>query len=123
MAIELSLDAVDNLAQEDYADIAIPLPSGEAVTLVHPLRMTDENRKALTDYFESVEKESESEAGEEEESDDKSEDLDLVGQAQELLTILVDGDPSDLFDALAGDVTKYQAIVKFYFEKANPGEA
>lgn len=122
MAIELSLDAVDNLAQEDYADIAIPLPSGEAVTLVHPLRMTDENRKALTDYFESVEKESKGEAGEEE-SDDKSEDLDLVGQAQELLTILVDGDPSGLFDALAGDVTKYQAIVKFYFEKANPGEA
>lgn len=125
MAIELSLDTVDQLAQEDYADIVIPLPSGGAATLVHPLRMEDEQRDKLTDYFkdlqeaaEAAEKDGAEEADEAEESD-----ADMIEQAQDLLRIIVAGDPDDLFAALGRDATKYQTVVKFYFETVKPGEA
>lgn len=121
MAIELSLDTVNEMAQEDYADIAIPLPSGEAATLVHPLRMSDENRKELMGYFKALEKDVEKDADEAEESE--AEDADVISQAQDLLRIIVDGSPDGLFEALRGDATQYQAVVKFYFETVNPGEA
>lgn len=120
MAIELSLDAVDEMAQEDYADVIIPLPSGNAALLAHPLRMSDEKRASLADYFQDLQ---ESDDAEGEDSAKSLADGDLVSQAQDLLRILVDGDPGELFEALADDATKYQAVVKFYFEAANPGEA
>ena len=51
------------------------------------------------------------------------EDADVISQAQDLLRIIVDGSPDGLFEALRGDATQYQAVVKFYFETVNPGEA
>lgn len=125
MAIELSLDTVNEMAQEDYADIAIPLPSGEAAILVHPLRMSDENRKELMGYFKALEKDAEKDTKKDadEAGEDEAEDVDVVSQAQDLLRIIVDGSPDELFEALRDDATKYQAVVKFYFEAVNPGEA
>jgi len=125
LAIELSLDTVNEMAQEDYADIAIPLPSGETATLVHPLRMSDENRKELMGYFKALEKDVEKDAkkGADEAEESEAEDADVISQAQDLLRIIVDGSPDGLFEALRGDATQYQAVVKFYFETVNPGEA
>lgn len=133
MAIELSLDAVDELAQDDYADIVIPLPSGQAVTLVHPLRMEDEQRKALETYMKRLGEEAEAakaakaraEAGEEvdEEAEGSEEQPDDIEQAQELIRIVSTGDTDELFERLGRDSTRYQSIVGFYFEKVTPGEA
>lgn len=123
MAIELSLDAVDQLAQEDYADIAIPLPSGEAVTLVHPLRMEDEQRDKLTGYFKELQEAAEAEESGAEAGEAEGSDADMIEQAQELLRIIVAENADDLFAALGRDATKYQTVVKFYFETVQPGEA
>lgn len=129
MAIELSLDAVDELAQDDYADVVIPLPSGQAVVLVHPLRMEDEKREALETYMKKLGDEAKAakaraearEAGEEvDEPEEKADDID---QAQELIRIVGTGDTDELFEKLGRDSTRYQAIVGFYFEKVTPGEA
>lgn len=126
MAIELSLDTVDQLAQQDYADIEIPLPSGGAVTLIHPLRMEDEQRDKLSDYFKELQKAEEAgadEGAESESEEGEKSDADMIEQAQALLRIIVAERADDLFAALGRDATKYQTVVKFYFETVQPGEA
>lgn len=134
MAIELSLDTVDELAQENYADIIIPLPGGSAVTLVHPLRMSDEQREDFEAYFSDVRDVVEKskaraaalEAGEEleDEPEDEAEKADAIEQSSELLNLIAEGqDASALIEALKGDLTKHQAVITFYFETVNPGEA
>ena len=120
MAIELSLDTVDQLAQADYADVAIPLPTGQVITLIHPLRMEDEQRKELAAYFKVLGETAEAaEKGE----TDAEEDEDPIEQMQDLLRLVVAGNADDLFAAVGRDATKYQAITKFYFETVQPGEA
>ena len=120
MAIELSLDTIDELAQDSYADVVIPLTSGKAITLTHPLRMADEQREKFASYFKELEK-SEKE-GDDAEASAESE-IDMIEQMQGLLRIAVAEDADDLFSALGRDATKYQTVIGFYFEKANPGEA
>ncbi len=120
MAIELSLDTIDELAQDDYADVIIPLASGQAVTLVHPLRMADEQREKLVSYFKELEESAEEDADAEASTESEA---DMIEHMQGLLRIAIADGADDLFSALGRDATKYQTVVKFYFEKANPGEA
>lgn len=131
MAIELNLDTIDQLAQDDYADIVIPLAGGETATLVHVLRLEDEKRDELNAFFKDIKPEKNAEGAEAEASEDADEDADeedakgALEQAQDLLRIVAkSGDEADaLFAALGRDMTKYQAVVTFYMEKAQPGEA
>lgn len=124
MAIELNLDTIDQLAQDDYADIVVPLGGGKATTLVHVLRLEDEKRDELDAFFKSIK------SPDDESEDDSDEAAAEKGnksleQAQELLRIVAksDEEADDLFAALGKDMTKYQATVNFYMEKAQPGEA
>ena len=129
MAIELNLDTIDQLAQDDYADIVVPLGGGKATTLVHVLRLEDEKRDELDAFFKSIKSPDDESEGDEPE-DDSDEAVDEKGnksleQAQELLRIVAksDEEADALFAALGKDMTKYQATVNFYMEKAQPGEA
>lgn len=123
MAIELNLDTVDQLAQDNYSDIVIPLPGGTAATLLHPLRLSDEKRDELQDYFKDIRPEEAEEVEGEDAEETEAEKVDMLEQLQGLLRIIASGDADELFAAVGTDLTKYQAIVTFYFETVNPGEA
>lgn len=126
MAKELSLDTITEIAQEDYADIVIPLLDGQAVTLLHPMRLSDEKRDELVAFFE-VEASDGEEPAEKAKPEDGSDEepKSALEHMQGLLRIVSATEPEAelLFEALAGDLTKHQAVVKFYMESANPGEA
>lgn len=128
MAIEITLDSITDEAQDGFPDVVVPLGGGNAVTLLHPFRLSDEKRDELNAYFKSGESEDD-EGADDTDTDDEAESAedraDAKEQVVELLAIVAETTEglNALCEALGDDLTKYQAITKLYMESVQPGEA
>lgn len=107
MASKLTLDSIREAAELKYGNQVLDL-GGEEITLLNPLRLSKEKRKALSEL----------------EQPDAEEDVDEIDYFEKVFALVSsEAEAKKIRAALGDDVTLYAALLEAYYQAGQVGEA
>jgi hypothetical protein len=119
----LTLDDINEAADEQYGHLEIPLGGGSVVKLINPLRLSDAKRKELKAWMKPVDAAIKAEENGEEASEDDEDNA--FDKAAELIHIVAEtaAQAEKLVKALGRDQAKLKIVIEAYFDKESAGKA
>lgn len=107
----MKLSQIKQAADKKYSPYKVELEDGREILLRIPLRLSKEERKAITRAFDV-----------DEDSDDKRDIMDIY---EEVFRIVIESekDADDLISGLEGDLAFYQELFSDFSESMQLGEA
>lgn len=127
MANVFSLDSLREAAQEEFADLEIPVSDTKTIKLLNPLRLSEEQRDEIREFFNQLgdaEEDEEVEGGEAKEGDDE-EAVTMFDIIKEILVRVAETreDGDFLIESIGDDRPLLLVVFNRWSDRTQAGEA